>query len=164
MSGMSGGCASGSTTTGATSSLASTATGGGTIAMGYGTSLAAASTGMGGGALAAITGTMGSTNAGMAAAYTGMGGYGATAWSNPSAQVTNAYGTSSGGFGAMSGLNGGPSSFGWSESYLMSDSFDAARAAAERGSTSTTPRMRVKSTRSQSKVKHRGTRVKGSSR
>jgi hypothetical protein len=164
MSGMSGGCALGSNGTGATSSLAGTATGGRTNATGFGTGLAAANSGMGGSTNASMAGAGSSTNAAIAAANSGMGGYGVTAWSNPYAQVTNAYGTSSGGFGAMSGLSDGPSSFGWNESYLLSDPFAAALAATERGSTYTTPRTRAKSAKSKIKAKRRVTRAKGASR
>jgi hypothetical protein len=164
MSGMGGGCASGSNGTGATSSLAGTATGVGTHVTGSGTGLAAAYSGMGGSAIASMAGAGSSTNAGLAAAYSGMGGYGITAWSNPYAQVTNASGTSSGGFGAMSGRNDGPSSFGWNESYLLSDPFAAALAATERGSTDTTPRTRAKSAKSRSNLKRRVTRAKVASR
>ena len=164
MSGMNGGCASGSGATGATSSLASKAPGGGTNATGFGTSLAAANSGMGGSAIASMAGAGSSPNAGIAAAYFGMGGSGGNAWSNPYAQVANAYGTASGGFGPMSGMNDGPSSFGWDTSYRRSDPFAASLAATERSSTDTTPRTRAKSTKSKTKVNRRVTRAKRASR
>jgi hypothetical protein len=159
MSGMSGGCASGTNGTGATMTA-----GGGTNAMGFGTNPAAANSGIGGSANASIVGAGNNTNAGIAAANFGMGGYGVTAWSNPNAQVTNAYGTYSGGFGAMNGMNDGPSSFGWNESYLLGDPFTAWLAAAERSSTDTRPRTRAKSTKSKTKVKRRVTQAKAASR
>ena len=160
MSGMNGGCASGSGATGATSSLASTAPGGGTNATGFGTSLAAANSGMGGSAIASMAGAGSSTNAGIAAAYFGMGG---DPWSNPYAQVANAYGTASGGFGPMTGMNDGPSAFGWDTSYLLSDPFAASLAATERSSTYTTSRTRAKSTKSKTKVNRRVSRAKRAS-
>jgi hypothetical protein len=161
MSGMSGGCASGTNGTGASSSLASTATGGGANTPGFGTNLAATNSGIGGSANAATVGAGNNTNAAIAAANSGMGGYGITAWSNPYAQVTNAYGTSTGGFGAMSGMNDGPSAFGWNESYLLSDPLAASLAATERSSTDRTPRTRAKS---RTRVKRRVTRAKVASR
>jgi hypothetical protein len=156
MSGMSGGCASGTNGTGTTSSLASTVTGGGTNATGFGTNLAAANSGIGGIANASIVGAGTNTNA-------GMGGYGVTAWSNPYAQATNAFGTSSAGFGAMTGMNDGPSAFGWTESYLWSDPFGVSLTATERSSTATAPRTRAKSTKAKTKVKRRVTRAQGAS-
>jgi hypothetical protein len=164
MSGMSGGCASGTNGTGATSSLANTTTAGGTNALGFGPNFPAANSGIGGNANASIVGAGINPNASIAAANSGMGGYGVTAWSNPYAQLTNAYGISSGGFGAMSGMNDGPSSFGWNESYLLSDPFAASLAVTEPSSIDTTPRTRAKATKSKTKVKRRITRAKGVSR
>jgi hypothetical protein len=150
--------------TGAASSMARTATGVGTNAMGFGMNPAAAYSGIGGGANAATIGAGSSNNASIPAAGSGMGGFGVSDWSNPSAQVMNADGASFGGLGAMNGMNDGPFPFAWDESYLLSDPFAVALAAAERGSIDTTPRTRAKSTKSQSKVKRRVTRAKRTSR
>jgi hypothetical protein len=160
-----GGCVSGSNTTGTTSFMSSTAGAGGANAMGFGSNPASAYLGMGGTPIASTAAAAYGTTASTAAAYYGMSGYGVTAWSNPYAQVNNAYGYSSlGGFGAMNGMSDGSSSFGWGESNLPSDPFAAALAAADWSSTDTTPRTRSKSTKSQSKLKQRSKRAKGASR
>jgi hypothetical protein len=162
MRGGGGACASGPIGAGAASSLARTATGGGTNAPGFGMYPAATYSGLGDSANAAIMGAGTSNNVSIAAAGSGMGGFGVTDGSNPSAQVMNADRASFGGLGAINGMNGGPFPFAWDESYLLSDPFAASLAAAERGSTYTTPRTRAKPTKS--KVKRRVTRAKGASR
>ena len=65
--------------------------------------------------------------------------------------------------GAMTGMNDGPSAFGWNESYLWSDPFGASLSATERSSTATAPRTRAKSTKAKTKVKRRVTRAQGAS-
>jgi hypothetical protein len=164
MSGMSaGGCVSGSNTLGTMPSRTSTATGGSTNATGYGTNTAAAYFGMGGTPNASMAGAAYGNNANTAAAYFGMGGYGVTAWSNPYAQVNNADGNSSGGFGAMNGMNDSSSSFAGDEFNLVSDQYAAALAAAGSDPTDTTPRARSRSTKSKSKLKRRSPQAKGTS-
>ena len=148
---------------------AGVATGGGTNFAGFGANLAASYGGSGNIFNASTAGAMAmyGTNAGTAAAYynSGIGGYGSAAWSFPYAMTDNVYGNSSVGFGLMNDMNFGPmygmtdgfSSLAGNEFNSQGDAFDAA----ERSSTSTTLRTRLRSTKSKSKVKHRSRRTAG---
>jgi hypothetical protein len=162
-----GGCASGSSASGAMSTQGGVANGGGTNFAGFGANLAASYGGSGNISNVSTAGltAMYGTNASTAAAYygTGLGGYGSAAWSYPYAMTDNGYGNSAVGFGLMNDMNFGPmygmtdgfSSIAPNASNPRGDAFDAA----ERSATDTTPRARSKSTKSRSKVKHRSKRT-----